>query len=118
MLSRSPHIRRGGLRLLALTSAKRIALLPEVPTVAEAGFPGYEAGNWYGMVVPAKTPAAPIAALRSAALAAIGSADITRRFADLGYVAVGDAPDEFAAHMKNEIDSLTKTFRALGVKID
>ncbi len=113
-----PHIKRGGLRLLALTSAKRVALLPDTPTVAEAGFPNYEAGNWYGMVVPLKTPRGIITALRNAGLAALGNADIARRLTDLGYVAVGDQPEEFAAHMKNDIENLTRSFRALGVSID
>ena len=113
-----PHIKRGGLRLLALTSARRVPLLPDTPTVAEAGFPKYEAGNWYGMAVPLKTPRAVIATLRNAALAALGNADIARRLTELGYVAVGDQPEEFAAHMKTDIENLTRSFRALGVSID
>jgi tripartite-type tricarboxylate transporter receptor subunit TctC len=113
-----PHIKRGGLRLLALTSAQRVPLLPDTPTVAEAGFPKYEAGNWYGMAVPLKTPRSVIATLRNAGLAALGSADIARRLTDLGYVAVGNQPEEFAAHMKTDIENLTRSFRALGVSID
>ena len=113
-----PHIRAGGLRLLALTSAKRIALLPNTPTVAESGYLDYQAGNWYGLSVPAQTPREIIITLRNAALAALANPEIARRLADLGYVIVGDQPAEFSAHMKSEIDSLRKSFRALGVKID
>jgi tripartite-type tricarboxylate transporter receptor subunit TctC len=113
-----PHIKRGGLRLLALTSAKRVPLLPDTPTVAEAGFAKYEAGNWYGMAVPLKTPRSIIGTLRNAGLAALGNADIARRLAELGYVPVGDQPEEFAAHMKNDIENLTRSFRALGVSTD
>lgn len=113
-----PHIRRGSLRLLALTSAKRIPLLPDTPTVAEAGYPKYDAGNWYGLVVPLRTPRGIVIALRNGALAALGNAETSRRLTDLGYVVVGDQPEEFAAHMKNDIDNLTRSFRAMGVKIE
>lgn len=113
-----PHVRRGALRLLAVTSAKRVPLLPEVPTVAEAGYSNYEVGNWYGMLVPAKTPSAAIMALRNAALASIGNADVNRRLVDLGYVTVGDPPEAFGAHIKADIENLTKTFRAIGVKMN
>ena len=113
-----PHVRRGGLRLLALTSAKRVPLLPDIPTIAEAGYPRYEANNWYGIVVPVKTERSIITTLRNAALAAIGNADLNRRLTDLGYVVVGDQPEEFAAHIKSDIENLSKSFRAIGVRID
>ena len=113
-----PHIRRGGLRLLALTSAKRSPLLPDTPTIAEAGYPKYEAGNWYGIVVPLHTPRGIITTLRNAALSAIASAETGRRLANLGYVLVGDQPEEFAVFMKNDIENLTRSFRAIGVSMD
>ncbi|NBR27657.1 MAG: tripartite tricarboxylate transporter substrate binding protein [Betaproteobacteria bacterium] len=113
-----PHIQRGGLRLLALTSAKRSPLLPNVPTIAEAGYPNYAAGNWYGIVLPLKTPKVVVTTLRNAVLTAIGNAEISRRLTDLGYVVVGDQPEEFAAFMKNDFESLRKSFRAIGVSID
>lgn len=112
-----PHVRRGALRLLAVTSTRRMPLLPEVPTVAEAGFPKYEIGNWYGMLVPAKTPAVAIGALRDAALAAIRNPDIERRLVDLGYVTVGDQPEAFGAHIKSDIEKFSASFRASGVKL-
>ena len=68
--------------------------------------------------MPAQTPREIIITLRNAALAALANPEIARRLADLGYVIVGDQPAEFSAHMKSEIDSLRKSFRALGVKID
>lgn len=113
-----PHIRRGGLRLLALTSAKRIPLLPEVPTIAEAGYPKYAAGNWYGLVVPLKTPRSIIVTLRNAVLTAIANTETSRRLTELGYITIGDQPEEFSAFMKNDIESLAKSFRAIGVRID
>ncbi len=118
LASTLPHIRRGGLRLLAVTSAKRVPVLPDVPTVAEAGFAGYEAGNWYGMLLPANAARATVTTLRNAALAALGNADIARRLAGLGYVVVGDQPEELAAHIKADIEKLRKLFRALKVSID
>jgi tripartite-type tricarboxylate transporter receptor subunit TctC len=113
-----PHVRRGGLRLLALTSAKRISLLPDTPTIAEAGYPKYDAGNWYGMVVPLKTPRTVITTLRNAALAALANPELNRRLTDLGYFTIGDQPEEFAAFMKNDVETLTRSFRAIGVRSD
>ena len=113
-----PHIQHGSLRLLALTSAKRSPLLPNVPTIAEAGYPHYAAGNWYGIVLPLKTPKAIVTTLRNAVLAAIGNAEINRRLIDLGYVVVGDQPEEFATFMKNDLESLRKSFRTTRVSID
>ena len=106
-----PHVRQGRLRPLAVTAAKRVPVLPEYPTVAELGYPGYQSGNWYGLLVPAKTPKEIIAAIRAAAVAALNNETISRRLADLGYVAIGDQPEEFAAHIKAEIESLGKILR-------
>ena len=106
-----PHVRQGRLRPLAVTAAKRVPVLPEYPTVAELGYPGYQSGNWYGLLVPAKTPKEIIAAIRAAAVAALNNETIGRRLADLGYVAIGDQPEEFAAHIKAEIESLGKILR-------
>jgi tripartite-type tricarboxylate transporter receptor subunit TctC len=113
-----PHVRRGGLRLLALTSGKRISLLPDTPTIAEAGYPQYDAGNWYGIVVPLKTPRTIITTLRNAALAALANPELNRRLIDLGYFTIGDQPEEFAAFMKNDVEILTRSFRTIGVRID
>ena len=106
-----PHVRQGRLRPLAVTAAKRVPVLPEYPTVAELGYPGYQSGNWYGLLVPAKTPKEIIAAIRAAAVAALNNETISRRLADLGYVAIGDQPEEFAAHIKAEIESLGRILR-------
>jgi len=106
-----PHVRQGRLRPLAVTAAKRVSVLAEYPTVAELGYPGYQSGNWYGLLVPAKTPKEIIAAIRAAAVAALNNETISRRLADLGYVAIGDQPEEFAAHIKAEIESLGRILR-------
>jgi tripartite-type tricarboxylate transporter receptor subunit TctC len=106
-----PHVRQGRLRPLAVTAAKRVPVLPEYLTVAELGYPGYQSGNWYGLLVPAKTPKEIIAAVRTGAVAALNNETIGRRLADLGYVAIGDQPEEFAAHIKAEIESLGRILR-------
>ena len=108
-----PQVREGRLRPLAVTSVKRLALLPEQPTVAELGYPGYQAGNWYGLMVPAKTPPEIVAAVRAAALAALANPTVSKRMTDLGYVIIGDQPEEFAAHLKAEIASLAKILKGL-----
>lgn len=100
------HVRSGRLRALAITSAKRAQVAPELPTVAETGYSGYEFGNWYGILVPAKTPREVIAAIRNAALALLSNTGISKRLTDLGYIAVGNQPDEFGSHLKTEIDRL------------
>ena len=108
-----PHIQSGKLRPLAVTSAKRVSLLPDYPTVAESGYPDYQAGNWYGILAPAKTPKETIATIRKAVLSALNNPTIDKRLAELGYIPVGDKPEEFAAHIKAEIESLCKIMRGL-----
>ena len=113
-----PHIRRGALRLLAVTAAKRVSLLPDTPAIAESGYPEYEASNWYGLLLPAKASRLTVTTLRTATLTALGNADIARRLHDLGYLIIGDQPEAFSAHMKDDIEKLRKSFRAMRVVID
>ena len=105
------HIRSLRLQPLGVTSAQRVPLLPEVPTVAESGYPGYQAGNWYGLAVPLKTANETIAAIRGAMLNALKSPDTNRNLVDLGYILIGDDPEEFAAHIGAEIEKLAKILR-------
>jgi tripartite-type tricarboxylate transporter receptor subunit TctC len=92
-----------------------VPLLAAMPTVAELGYPGYQSGNWYGILVPAKTPREIIAALRATTLNALGSAGLSKRLADLGYVTIGDTPEEFAAHIRGDIAALGRVLRDLNV---
>ncbi len=110
-----PHVRQGRLRALAVTSTKRVPLLPQMPTVAELGYPGYQSGNWYGILVPVKTSREIVMTLRTAAVNALGSAALSKRLVDLGYITIGDTPEEFAAHIKSEIASLGRVLRDLNV---
>jgi tripartite-type tricarboxylate transporter receptor subunit TctC len=113
-----PLIRSGRLRALAVTSAQRIALMPELPTAAESGYPGYQCGNWYGFMLPAKTPQDIVTALHRATLTALSNAEIARRLADLGYIVVGDQPEEFAAFIRSETEALAKVVKALDLKAE
>jgi len=107
-------IQQGRLRPLAVTTAKRLPLLPEYPTVAESGYAGYQSGNWYGIVAPAKTPKEIIAILRGAVVTTLHDPIVSKRLSDLGYVSVGDQPEEFGAFIKSEIATLAKIIQRTG----
>ena len=113
-----PQVKQGRLRGLAVTTAKRLAVAPELPTIAELGYPGYQSGNWYGIVAPAKAPREIITAVRNAAVQALGDPAISKRLADLGYVVVGDQSEEFAAFIKSEIATLAKIIQQTGAKAE
>jgi tripartite-type tricarboxylate transporter receptor subunit TctC len=106
-------IKQGRLRALAVTTPARVAAAPELPTMGEAGYPGYETGNWYGMLVPAKTPKEVITTLHNAALAALKNPQVMKRMTDLGYIAIGNTPEQFGAHIRSEIDKLAKILAPL-----
>ena len=106
-----PNLSRGKLRALAVTSSKRVAVLRELPTVAELGYPGYQTGDWFGLAVPANTPAEIIAAIRGATLNALDMPQTRQALTDLGYVLIGDEPEDFGAHIKSEIEKLTRILR-------
>jgi tripartite-type tricarboxylate transporter receptor subunit TctC len=113
-----PQVQQGKLRGLAVTTLQRLPMLRDFPTVAESGYPGYEAGNWYGLIVPAKTPREAITALRNAVLAAYKVPAVARRMEDLGYVQGGSQPEEFAAYIRSEIDKLAKILKQVGAKVE
>ncbi len=101
-----PHIRSGKLRLLAVTSAERIALLPDTPTVAETGYPRFEFSSWNGILVPAKTPKDISAQVLNATLSTLKNPTVNKRLLELGYVVGGNQPDQFAADIKAEIAAM------------
>ena len=110
-----PLVQQGRLRGLAVTTLKRLPGL-DYPTVSESGYPGYEAGNWYGLLVPAKSPREAVVALRNAVVAALKNATVAKRMDDLGYVASGNTPEEFAAYIRSEIEKLAKILKQVGAK--
>lgn len=106
-----PHIKSGRMRALAVTSAKRNAALPDVPSVAEAGVPGYDMILWYGAVMPAGTPAAAVGRLNAEINKALKLQDVQQRLAALGADPVGGSAAEFGAYIKSEIVKYTKVVR-------
>jgi len=106
-------IKQARLRALAVTTAKRVSAAPDLPTIAESGYPGYETGNWYGILAPVKTPKETIGILHSAALAALRNPQVANRMSELGYVAIGSTPEQFAAHIRSEVQKLAKILAPL-----
>ena len=113
-----PHTRTGKLRALAVTTAKRLQLVPELPTVAETGYPGYESGSWYGLLLPAKTPKASVATVHEATLKALESPEVNKRLVELGYVIIGDRPEQFGAFLKTEIEKLAVIVKQSGATVN
>lgn len=116
MLAGLPHVKSGRLRALGTTGAKRSSVLPNLPTVAEAGVPGYEAVQWYGLFAPAKTPKEIIAKLHGAMVAVLQSPAIKSKLAADGAEPVGNTPEEFARFLRSETDKWGKVVRTAGIK--
>lgn len=106
-----PHIQQRRLRPLAVTTPARFPALPDYPTVAEAGLPGYEFSNWYGLVAPAMTPREAITTLHGAVVTALRQPEVNKRLTDLGYIPVGNKPEEFAAYIGSEVARLAKVIQ-------
>jgi tripartite-type tricarboxylate transporter receptor subunit TctC len=113
-----PHIKAGRLRALATTGAKRDPALPDLPTIAEAGVPGYESGVWFGLTVPAGTPREIIVKLNTAALQAAKSPEFVKRMTDLGYNLIPSTPEEMAAMNRAELARWAPIVKSSGAKID
>jgi tripartite-type tricarboxylate transporter receptor subunit TctC len=113
-----PHIQSGKLRALAVTSRKRSSLLPEVPTIAESGWPEYEAGSWYGILAPAGTPPAVIERLHAEIVKSLKTAEVQKRLAGEGAEIIGSTPAEFAAHIKGELARMREAVRASGIHVE
>ena len=112
------HIKGGKLRAIAVGSAKRVPSLPDVPTIAESGYPGFETSQWYGILVAAGTPAAIVERLNKEIVAALAKPETTRRIVDDGGVAVGNSSADFAAMIDREAKKWGDVVRAAGVKPD
>jgi tripartite-type tricarboxylate transporter receptor subunit TctC len=113
-----PHIRAGRLRGLGVGTRARSSLFPEMPTIAEAGLPGYEANNWNGVVVPKKTPREIVERLHREIVAVLGDAAIAKRLASLGLEPIGDTPAQFAQYLKSEAVKWGKVVKAAGIKAE
>jgi tripartite-type tricarboxylate transporter receptor subunit TctC len=113
-----PHIRSGRLRALAVSSPKRLPSLPDVPTVAESGFAGFEADQWYGVVAPAGTPAAVVARLNAEINKALVQTDVAQQLAAEGAIPTPAAPKDFGELIAREIPRWAEVVRAGNVRAD
>lgn len=112
-----PHVRAGKLRPLGVSSARRAAAAPDVPTIAEAGVPGYESAQWYGLLFPAATPPEIITWLHTQTTAALGTAHVKERLAVDGLEVVASSPEGFAVLIKSDIAKWTKVVKTLGLAL-
>jgi len=104
MVLARPQVEAGVLRALAVTSAARAPMLPDVPTMAEQGFPGFIAGGWYGLLSPGGVPDEVVGALHRAAVAAMAEPEVARRISEMGGPPVANSPGEFRAHIRSEME--------------
>jgi tripartite-type tricarboxylate transporter receptor subunit TctC len=113
-----PHYRSGRMRGLAVTGAQRTQLLPDMPTVAESGVPGYEASGWFGVLVPAGTPQAIVDRLNGAMVKGLSAADARARLAAFGGEVAAGTSQQFAEHIRTEAAKWSKVIKAIGLKAD
>jgi tripartite-type tricarboxylate transporter receptor subunit TctC len=113
-----PQIKAGKLRALALSGAKRSALAPELPTIAESGVAGYEASGWFGVLAPAATPRPLVSHLNSAIVKGISDTDARERLAALGGDVVGGTPGEFALRLREDLAKWRNLIKAIGLKAE
>jgi tripartite-type tricarboxylate transporter receptor subunit TctC len=112
------HVRAGSLRGLAVTTRERVAILPDMPTIAESGVPGFDVFSWFGFFVPAKTPQDVIAKINADTNAALAHPSVKPRFEDLGAVPKGSTPAELAGFLQSEIDKWGPVIRDAQIKVE
>lgn len=113
-----PQARAGKVKALAVTSPKRLRGIPDVPTVAEAGLPGYEAVTWVGILAPRGTPPEVVARLHSEITRSLQSTEISQEIAAVGAEVIGNTPDQFSENIRLEIEKWSKLARETNIKID
>ena len=112
------HVRAGAVRALAVTTKERVAVVPDLPTIAEAGVPGFDVSSWFGFFVPVKTPQEIIAKLNADTNAALAHASVKSRFDDLGATPRGTTPGQLAAFLKSEIDKWGPVIRDARIRVE
>ena len=112
-----PHVKSDRLRAYAVTSAKRTATLPDVPTVAESGVPGYEYSTWYGLLAPAGVPKPIVARLSQATMAVLKMPDVRKRYLSQGMDPVPNTPDEFSKLIRSEMEKWGKVVKAAKIPL-
>jgi len=113
-----PHIKAGRLKALAVLGPRRTALLPEVPTIAESGLPGYALTNWFGLLAPAATPKQVLVQLNGDVLRILKQEDLQKKIADLGADVVGNSAEEFGAAMRAESAQWAEVIKAAGIRVE
>jgi tripartite-type tricarboxylate transporter receptor subunit TctC len=113
-----PHAKSGRLIVLGVGSSKRSPALPEVPTIAEAGLPGYEFVTWHGVLAPKGTPAAIVSLLNAKIRETLSAPDLAHRFAEMGFEIVASSPEEFAAHLRRESEKWGKVIRERHIGVE
>ena len=111
-------LREGQLRALAVTTAKRVSLLPDVPTLEEAGYPGQEGDTPQCVLVPAGTPRAIVDLLHREIMRIIALPEVKEKFAAIGFEPIGTTPEEFAARIKADVPKWAQIVRAAHIKVD
>ncbi len=112
-----PQVKAGKIRALAVSTARRSPAVPDIPTVAEAGVPGYDSGAWFGLVAPANTPKAIVDKLSRETARILKLPDVSARLSDLGAEPVGSTPEQFSAHIKSEIAKWAKVIKDANVEL-
>lgn len=116
--SAMPHVRAKKLKVLAVTSLNRTALLPDLPTVSEAGVPGYEMTSWYGVLAPNGTPRGVIQKLNSDLVRAIRIPEVSEKLIEAGAEPVANTPEQYAAFIRSELKKWAKVVQESGAKVD
>jgi len=112
------HVKTGKMRGLAVTTAQRSASTPDLPTISEAGLSGYEAGTWYGLLVPTGTSKDIVARLHAESIKVLRQPEVKDRLDTAGFETIGTSPEQFASYIRTEIDKWGKVVRAAGVKAE
>ena len=113
-----PHLRSGKLRALAVANPSRLSRLPDVPTTAEAGLPGYELASWFGLAAPAGAPAEAVERVNAETLKAIAQADVREQMAKLGLEPGGSTPAQYRAMIADELARWRNAVRVAGIKLE
>ncbi len=118
MLPAMPQVKAGKLRGLAVTSAKRTPVMPELPTIAESGMPGFETTSWHGILLPARAPKPIAARLHDELVKMLAQPDVRDRLAGQGIDAIGNTPQEFAAYIRSETVKYAKVIKQAGIRAE
>lgn len=113
-----PHVQAGRLRALAVTSRKRSAVMPQLPTIAESGLPGYDTSSWFGMLAPAGTPREIVRKLQQESAKVLQLRDVREKLLSQGLEPAGSTPEEFAATIESEIAKWAKVVKASGARVE